>query len=135
MEKYNYREAIKDDIRTYISEHDVRFTADEREDVKEQLYDNMWMSDQVTGNASGSYTFNAWQSEEYICHNMDLLADAIFEFGADAGTYKNCLESAETADVTIRCYLLSECLEAVLDEMELELEDEDDDENRMSGDK
>ena len=61
---------------------------------------------------------------------MDLLAEAIDELGADAGTYKDCIESAETADVVIRCYLLTECLSSVLDELEVEEEDE----CRMDGD-
>lgn len=121
MEKYNYREAIKDDIRTYISEHDVKCLTNERDAVRDTLYDDMFVSDQVTGNASGSYTFSTWQAEEYLCHNMDLLQDACNEFCCEPK-----LDSAEWCDVTIRCYLLSECLEEVLDEIEEEDEEEED---------
>ena len=130
MEKYDYRQAIRDDILDYIKEHDIQVTDNNREEVEEFLYDTLFVEDSVTGNASGSYTFNAWKAEEYLCHNLDLLAEAIDEFGADAGTYKDCIESAETADVTIRCYLLTECLSSVLDELEVEEEDE----CRMDGD-
>ena len=130
MEKYDYRQAVMDDIRDYIKENDILVTNDNREDLETTLRDTLWTNDSVTGNASGSYTFNAWKAEEYLCHNLDLLAEAIDEFGADAGTYKDCIESAETADVTIRCYLLTECLSSVLDELEVEEEDE----CRMDGD-
>lgn len=131
MEKYDYRQAVMDDIRNYISENSIRVTNENREELKTTLQDSLWRNDSVTGNASGSYTFNAWKAEEYLCHNLDLLAEAIDEFGADAGTYKDCIESAETADVIIRCYLLRECLSSILDELEVEEEDE----YRMDGDK
>ena len=130
MEKYDYRQAVRDDILDYIKEHDIQVTDNNREEVEEFLYDTLFVEDSVTGNASGSYTFNTWKAEEYLCHNLDLLAEAIDEFGADAGTYKDCIESAETADVTIRCYLLTECLSSVLDELEVDEEDE----YRMDGD-
>lgn len=130
MDKYDYRQAVRGDILDYIKEHDIKVTDNNREEVEEFLYDTLFVEDSVTGNASGSYTFNTWKAEEYLCHNLDLLAEAIDEFGADAGTYKDCIESAETADVTIRCYLLTECLSSVLDELEVEEEDE----CRMDGD-
>ena len=130
MDKYDYRQAVRDDILDYIKEHDIKVTDNNREEVEGFLYDTLFAEDSVTGNASGSYTFNTWKAEEYLCHNLDLLAEAIDEFGADAGTYKDCIESAETADVIIRCYLLNECLSSVLDELEVEEEDE----CRMDGD-
>ena len=130
MEQYDYRSAICEDIREYIKENEIVVTNNKREELEEELHDKLWLCDSVTGNASGSYTFNSWQAEEYLCHNLNLLAEAIDDFGADAGTYKDCMESAETADVTIRCYLFRECLSSVLDELEVEEEveyDEDED--------
>ena len=124
MEKYNYYEAVKDDIKQYIEDHDVKVTTSNREELESSLYDEMFISDSVTGNASGSYTFNTWQAEENLCHNLDLLKEACDAFG-DEGT--NILESAESCDVTIRCYLLSQCLGEVLDELEEDDEDEDSD--------
>lgn len=126
MEKYDYRQAVMDDIREYISEHDIRVTSDNRDEIESELRDTLWNDDSVTGNASGSYTFNTWQAEEYLCHNVDLLQDACSEFGCEPR-----LDSAEWCDVTIRCYLLGECLSSVLDELEVEEEDE----YRMDGDK
>jgi hypothetical protein len=126
MEKYDYRQAVMDDIREYIKEHDIRVTSDNRDELESELRDTLWNDDSVTGNASGSYTFNTWKAEEYLCHNGDLLQDACSDFG-----YEPRLDSAEWCDVVIRCYLLGECLSSVLNELEVEEEDE----YRMDGDK
>lgn len=126
MKQYDYRQAVMDDIREYIKENCIRVTNKNREELESTLHDSLWTNDSVTGNASGSYTFNAWKAEEHLCHNFGLLAEAIDEFGADAGTDQDCLKSAETADVTIRCYLLGECLSTVLDELEEEVDELDD---------
>lgn len=118
MEKYNYREQVKSDILDYIAENEIKVTASNREEVAEQLNEELWANDSVTGNASGSYTFNTWEAEENICHNLDLLKEAYECFGFDSPEFEN----AEACDVTIRCYLLGECIEAALDEVEEEEE-------------
>lgn len=123
MEQYNYREAVKNDIINYINDHDVKITSSNREEMYETLYDDMFVSDSVTGNASGSYTFNTWKAEENLCHNLDLLGEALAEFGDDSCTIKKLFESAESCDVTIRCYLLGEMLGEVLDELETDDDD------------
>lgn len=122
---YDYRSNIADDIRDYIESN---FTAEEiienlndRDEWEQSLYDDMWLRDSVTGNASGSYYCNSWKAEEAIAHNWGILADAIEEFGGDTNILR---QGAETCDVTIRCYLLGECLSAVLDDLEAEAEDE-----------
>lgn len=119
MERYDYEEAVKNDIRDYIKERDIKVTVDNKDEIYEELYDETFVSDSVTGNASGSYTFNAWQAEENLCHNMELLGEALNEFDCD-GSYLE--KGAEACDVTIRCYLLSGCLQEVLDELEEEEE-------------
>lgn len=89
--------------------------------MQESLYDEMFISDSVTGNASGTYTFNAWVAEENLCHNLDLLKEACEEFGSSC----DILDSVECCDVTIRCYLLGSALSEVLDELEEEEADDD----------
>lgn len=123
MSKYNYFEAVSNDIQNYINENDIKVTSENRENLYQKLYDDLFISDCVTGNASGSYTFNAYQAEENLCHNLDLLAEACDEFGGGIDVLKS---GAEACDVTIRCYLLGQCLAQVLDELE---EDEDNEEN------
>ena len=118
---YNYHDAIKSDILDYIRDN---FTADEiaerladRDDWEQELNDSLWICDSVTGNASGSYYCNSWKAEEAIAHNWDILADAIAEFGGDTDILR---QGAESCDVTIRCYLLGECLVDALDALEEE---------------
>lgn len=115
MERYDYHEAVKSDVLEYIQEN-VNFSEFETlEDLAESLQDDLWTVDSVTGNASGSYTFSTWQAEEYICHNLDLLAEALDEFGGSLDVLK---DGPEAADVTIRCYLLGEAISAAMDELE-----------------
>ena len=123
-EKYDYRRALEDDIREYIeTEVNLDEWRGRQDDLEEMLNDELWVDDSVTGNASGSYFFNAWRAEEALCHNLDLLEEACFEFGCHAEEY---LGSPESADVTIRCYLLGECLAEVLEEFENDLEEVED---------
>lgn len=116
MERYDYREAMTADIIDYIRENISATDYADRNELEEALQDKLWVEDSVTGNASGSYTFNAWQAEEYLCHNLDLLKDACHEFDSTPDLY-----SPESCDVTIRCFLLGECIAAALDELEGEL--------------
>lgn len=126
MEKYDYYKAVKDDVRDYINDNYNVKDFSSREEFEDKLNEDLWTADSVTGNGSGSHTFNAWDSEESLCHNWDLLEEALKEFGQ---TGVNVIEKgAEWADVTIRCYLLAHSISSVLDEMDLDFdEDEEDD--------
>lgn len=114
MKTYNYFQAVKEDVLNYIQENEIVITEENREEVEEQLNENCWISDSVTGNASGSYTFSTWQAQENLCHNWDLLSEALQEFGCDVDYIKR---GAEACDVTIRCYLLSQCITEAIDEI------------------
>lgn len=122
MERYNYLEAVKDDVREYIKYNNIKVTASTRDEIESKLNDDLFCEDSVTGNASGSYTFNAWKAEEYLCHNFNLLAEALNEFGTSGDVLTN---GAEACDVTIRCYLLGQAIAEVLDEIEEEDDDEE----------
>ena len=105
--RYDYLENIKNDILDYIEENksnifDEQFNFD-------ALYDDLFIEDAITGNASGSYYCNAWRAEESIAHNLDLLAEACEMFGYSDTNYIE--KGAEWCDVTIRCYVLGEALE------------------------
>ena len=115
--RYDYYEKVKDDIKTYIEENY------EKEDFSsldyDKLYDEMWTADSVTGNGSGSYTFSTWEAEENICHNLDLASEAYENFGYEGIKFD---DGAEAIDVTIRCYLLGQLLQDVIDDLESEEE-------------
>ena len=119
MERYNYLQAITDDVITAIKDNytpdDIRERLTDRDEWAQQLNDDLWIDDSVTGNASGSYFCNAWRAEECICHNLELLAEACEEFGSNTDLLTS---GAEACDVTIRCYLLNQAIHAALDELE-----------------
>lgn len=124
MDRYDYFQAVKDDVRDYISDNiNLDEWRGDCEGLEEQLNDDLWVDDSVTGNGSGSYYCNAWKAEEALCHNLDLLGEALSDFGND---YGSALEKgAEWCDVTIRCYLLSSAISEVLDELEMDGEFEE----------
>jgi hypothetical protein len=124
---YDYREAMKEDIKEYLkndaelSSNDIIYMDD---NTRDSLYDDLFVNDSVTGNASGSYTFNSYKASEYVKDNIDICREALQEFCVDADTVaeKFLNEEWEYFDVTIRCYLLGECLDAAIDELKDELE-------------
>lgn len=122
MNTYNYLESVKEDVRNYIEENAIVVTSDNRKEVEQELNDTLFVNDSVTGNASGSYTFSTWQAEENLCHNFELLTDALEELGYDLSYLK---KGAEACDVLIRCYLLGQAISEVLDEIEIENETEE----------
>ena len=121
MERYDYYKAVKNDIKEEIKEKEqwlgkaITEVYEDKDEAYDQLYDDLWIDDSVTGNASGSYYCNTYKAEEALCHNWDILDEALREFGCSD---ENITEKgAEWCDVTIRCYLLGEALGQVLEEM------------------
>ena len=113
--KYDYLENVKEDVKTAILDNCTKEeiknafkSLEARDELYEKLYDDLWVDDSVTGNASGSYTFNTYQAEENLCHNWDLLVEALEEFGESESDALS--RGAEYCDVTIRCYLLGSAI-------------------------
>lgn len=103
FEPYDYERAMREDIKEYLDENEITLTADNYEDIYEQLQ----LADSVTGNGSGSYWFNSYKAALALVGNCGLLADASEYFG---GLSEKTLSSAESLDVIIRCYLLDQIL-------------------------
>ena len=124
MEKYNYYESIKNDILDYIRENYTTLeqleNLENRDEWEEKLNDDLWIVDSVTGNASGSYTFNRFLAREYVIECLDVLKDALEDFGVSPKmvSEKFLDEEWEYFDVTIRCYLLGGAIVSALDELE-----------------
>lgn len=118
---YDYLEQVTADVRDYVEQEiDLTEWAGDRDGLEEKLNDDLWTCDSVTGNGSGSYTFNRVQAQIYVLDGMDELQEAVNEFGIDSETIgEKFLESDwEYFDVTIRCYLLGQAIAAVLDDLE-----------------
>lgn len=119
MTKYNYMEAVKEDVKNYI-DSEINFEDfDSLEELEEKLNDELWTEDSVTGNASGSYTFNRVTAENYVNSNKALVNEMVDEFDCKKQVcdwYLN--DNFESIDVSIRCYLLGSAISEVLDELE-----------------
>ena len=121
MEKYNYLEVVTADAKAAILENLNYWKFSDREDLEEIANDSLWVDDSVTGNASGSYTFNREAAKEYVTRSddgIDTLRDAVREFDCEHEAFSAFLEENwEYLDVTIRCYLLSQEISAAIDEL------------------
>ena len=126
---YNYKEALKEDVKDWLednkkelSEKAIEWEYD-NDAVYEWAYDLCWTADCVTGNGSGSYTFSTYKarcnvfedidSDEYI---HDMIQEGFMsekELG-EAVAYSEW----EKIDVCIRCYLLGQVLQDVLEKMD-----------------
>ena len=124
MEKYNYMEAVTTDAKNAILENMDMWEWRNREELEENANDWLWTADEVTGNGSGSYTFNREAAKEYVTRSddgMDTLRNAVREFDCEHEAFTAFLEENwEYLDVTIRCYLLGQAISAALDELEEE---------------
>ena len=123
---YNYLDAMKEDVLQAIRENYTLSDYENRDELEERLNDDLWMYDSVTGNASGSYTCNAYRAAEYVQEDGEEYArELIQEFGLDAETVANHLFDWEYWDVSIRCYLLGQAISAALDDLEEEFDREE----------
>lgn len=126
MGKYNYYEAMKEDIKNYIAENyteeDICEKMLDLDDFSEELNNDLWAFDGVTGNGSGSYTFSRAKAKEYIfsgAENVELLREALKEFCVESDTIaeKFLSEEWEYFDVTIRCYILGGVINNALEDL------------------
>ena len=124
MEKYNYLENVTADAKAAILENLNDWDFADREELEEISNDELWVDDSVTGNGSGSYTFNREAAKEYVTRSddgMDTLRDAVCDFDCEHEAFSAFLEGNwEYFDVTIRCYLLLQAISAAIDELEEE---------------
>lgn len=111
--------AVVDHIHDCIAAEDFA----DREALAEYLNDELWTDDAVTGNASGSHTFNRCKAREYVLADFETVCDALREFCVEADEIgrRFLSEDWEWLDVTARCYVLSMAIENALDELAGEL--------------
>jgi len=123
---YNYLEAVKSDIEDVLDDYISAYGDDvDADEIRQRLNDDLWTDDSVTGNGSGSYTFNREEAKKYLFDSddgMDILKEAVSEFGTEAEDVVNHFmsEDWEYFDVTIRCYILAQAIDEVLEERGIE---------------
>lgn len=127
MKKYNYLEAVKDDVETWLVDNSSQF--EEIKDnnkidgvidwdgVKDDLNETLWNDDSITGNGSGSYTFNREKARDYVFNDgLQYLEDLVDEGWLtyeSIGKYITNFDF-ESLDVSLRCYFLSQAIEEVI---------------------
>ena len=117
MEKYNYYDAVKEDVQNAIEEDDELLPREDEdaEDYEERLTDALWASE-VTGN--GPYAYYYSDEEDTIAAvlgNLDLCREAYQEFGVDEDAV-TFMSNIRSADVTIRYYILPSVIHDIIEE-------------------
>ena len=99
MNLHDYMNAVLSDSKDFIDENVGYF--DDFDDV----YDALFLDDSVTGNGSGSYTFNAYQAAENVAGVIfdDEFADELRGLGYDHIPVE---DGPEALDVIARCVAL-----------------------------
>lgn len=119
----SYFEDTLANVLDYISEN---YTPDElaeklsdRDSFEESLNDELWIADSVTGNGSGSYTFSRNMAKHNVMADTETVLEALREFCVEAETIadKFLSEDWEYFDVTARCYVLGQAINAALDKL------------------
>ena len=117
MEKYDYYDAVKEDILNAIEEDDELLPREDEDesDYEERLTDALWESE-VTGN--GSYAYYYSDEEDAIAAvmwNLDLCREAYQEFGVDEDAVA-FMSNIRSVDVTIRSYILPSIIHDIIEE-------------------
>ena len=118
--EYDYHQAILEDVIEYIRDEVDASEYEDRDALEEALNDELWTVDSVTGNGSGSYTFDRAKAREYVTGNLDLVQEMASDFCIDAAELgKHFMEDDwEWFDVSIRCNLLGWAIGYALDWLE-----------------
>ena len=118
MKTYSYPSHVKNDIKEFIEKRldsgTFGLLIQGDEDTIQDVEDLMFDQDDVTGNASGSYTFNTFKAEQNLVGNWDLLREAKEELQPNVDLIE---KGPEFCDVMIRCYLLDWCFNKALNDI------------------
>jgi hypothetical protein len=117
---YNYLEEVKKDVIQYIKDEIDLDEYESRDELEEELNYDLWDEDSVTGNGSGSYTFDREEAKKYVLDSeFDGLEDMISNFGIEAKELGEHLADSdwEWFDVSLRCYWLGQAIGEALDEV------------------
>ena len=117
MEKYDYYDAVKEDVLKAIKEDDELLPREDEDktDYEERLNDALWASE-VTGNGPFAYYYSDEEDAiAAVMGNLDLCSEAYRDFGIEEDAVA-FMSNISSADVTIRCYILSSVIHDVIEE-------------------
>ena len=114
---YNYFDEVKEAVKRWL-----RDNPEEAREDPDTLFDLLWCEDSVTGNGSGSYTFNSYKALENLFGNEYLIEEVSSVFGLDPARAYDW----EYLDVSIRCYVLDQVINEAIDEYLIEIEEAQD---------
>ena len=111
---YDYRSSMREDIREWLRENDFDFIGNDELDC-EELCQEMWDDDSVTGN--GAFFYDTEDNcLKYIKENLLLVRDVVREMAVDLNKLVEEDHCIQKLDCIIRCYLLDECVMDVIRE-------------------
>lgn len=118
MKAYDYMEAMVNDIKDYIEEN-INLADYTRDELEEQLNDDLWVEDSVTGNGSGYYDDASYEHVTGDYSAMEYIRDLVREYDISAETVAEKFLDEDYAywDVSIRCYLLGQAIGEALDQL------------------
>lgn len=110
---YNYYDAVYDDVKEFLDENPDLF--DEYEDndsLIDYLNYALWDDDDVTGNGSGSYTYDREEARGYVLDGSETVKEALREYGVPAEEIVDHFfdNDWEYFDVAARCYVLNSAI-------------------------
>ena len=76
----SYLEQVKADVEQYTQDNENYFDFSDYntpDDFAEDLNDKLFCEDSVTGNASGSYTFNSYEAREHVLEDIGMYSIAV----------------------------------------------------------
>lgn len=114
MERYNYLEAVTNDVLDYIDENIDEFRDKFFDGCNGDRYDFAdWLRECIErDNFITEVGFvSLVDVEKYLYHNFDLLSEAALATGND----RCIIGGADECDATIRRYLLPQAIDAALD--------------------
>lgn len=116
---YSYLKKETKDVIDYIQK-ELTFTdrleliGKDKQDAANDLYEILINEDSVTGNASGTYTFNVLRAERNLVGNWTVLQAAIAELAPDFNAIE---KGAEACDVLVRIYLLPTAIDNAITQL------------------
>ena len=124
MKTYNYLEAVTSDVKDYIlrnfNKDELKQELNDRENFEENLHDEMWDQDCITGNGEWGYNISKKTAETYIGQNLDLAGEVMEEFSITLKMIKEgyrFTKGANYLDTAIRCYVLREAVSNAVTEI------------------